>query len=200
MNSQEIFLKLRTLCAIGGAVAIQHHHAIRARLARDGFERLRDERLAVEHGDGDDDLNSRTRAEQFENRCQTSSRFYHTVFINIYPSNTADIPVFILCGGLRHASLRKKPSFRPGFMVLIGEHPILWHVMQKYARHGFRRFVLCLGFKADVVKDYFNNFLPRTTTTAPFSLKDQPKSKVHESPAWISTGKSRSAFYRRKKQ
>jgi len=42
--------------------------------------------------------------------------------------------------------------------VPIGEHPILWHVMQIYARHGFRRFVLCLGFRAEVVKDYFQNF------------------------------------------
>ena len=71
--------------------------------------------------------------------------------------NTADIPVFILCGGLG-TRIKEETEFRPKPMVPIGEHPILWHVMQVYAKHGFRRFVLCLGFKADVVKDYFHNF------------------------------------------
>ncbi len=67
------------------------------------------------------------------------------------------VPVFILCGGLG-TRLKEETEFRPKPMVPIGEHPILWHVMQCYARHGFRRFVLCLGFKADVIKDYFANF------------------------------------------
>jgi len=67
------------------------------------------------------------------------------------------IPVFILCGGLG-TRLKEETEFRPKPMVPIGEHPILWHVMQTYARHGFKRFVLCLGFKADFVKDYFANF------------------------------------------
>ena len=71
--------------------------------------------------------------------------------------NTADIPVFILCGGLG-TRIKEETEFRPKPMVPIGEHPILWHVMQIYARHGFRHFVLCLGFKANVVKDYFSNF------------------------------------------
>ncbi len=69
----------------------------------------------------------------------------------------ANIPVFILCGGLG-TRIKEETEFRPKPMVPIGEHPILWHVMQSYARHGFRRFVLCLGFKAEVVKDYFSNF------------------------------------------
>jgi glucose-1-phosphate cytidylyltransferase len=69
----------------------------------------------------------------------------------------ANIPVFILCGGLG-TRIKEETEFRPKPMVPIGEHPILWHVMQTYARHGFRRFVLCLGFKAEVVKDYFSNF------------------------------------------
>ena len=69
----------------------------------------------------------------------------------------ANIPVFILCGGLG-TRVKEETEFRPKPMVPIGEHPILWHVMQIYSRHGFRRFVLCLGFKAEVVKDYFRDF------------------------------------------
>jgi glucose-1-phosphate cytidylyltransferase len=45
-------------------------------------------------------------------------------------------------------------------MVPIGRHPILWHVMQYYSRHGHRDFILCLGYKAEVIKDYFLNYKP----------------------------------------
>jgi glucose-1-phosphate cytidylyltransferase len=68
-----------------------------------------------------------------------------------------EVPVFILCGGLG-TRIKEETEFRPKPMVPIGEHPILWHLMHSYARHGFRRFVLCLGFKADFVKAHFRNF------------------------------------------
>src|SRR5580765_5599483 len=67
------------------------------------------------------------------------------------------IPIFILCGGLG-TRLKEETEFRPKPMVPIGERPILWHVMRIYARHGFKRFVLCLGFKADYIIDYFRGF------------------------------------------
>lgn len=72
----------------------------------------------------------------------------------LQPSN---VPVFILCGGLG-TRIKEETEFRPKPMVPIGEHPILWHLMRSYARHGFRRFILCLGFKADFVKAHFRNF------------------------------------------
>ena len=43
-------------------------------------------------------------------------------------------------------------------MVPIGDHPILWHIMQTYSHYGFKRFILCLGYKADVIKSYFLNY------------------------------------------
>lgn len=43
-------------------------------------------------------------------------------------------------------------------MVPIGGKPILWHVMRSYSKHGFKRFVLCLGYKAEVIKSYFLNY------------------------------------------
>jgi glucose-1-phosphate cytidylyltransferase len=91
---------------------------------------------------------------------------------------TKDVPVFILCGGLG-TRLKEETEFRPKPMVPIGEHPILWHVMQIYAKHGFRRFVLCLGFKADVVKDYFSNFHLHNNDCT-IALKSN-KVTVHES-------------------
>ena len=69
----------------------------------------------------------------------------------------SQVPVFVLCGGLG-TRLREETELRPKPMVPIGNRPILWHILRSYARHGFRRFVLCLGYKAEVVKSYFLNY------------------------------------------
>jgi glucose-1-phosphate cytidylyltransferase len=66
--------------------------------------------------------------------------------------------VIILCGGLG-TRLREETEYRPKPMVPIGGQPILWHIMKTYAHHGFKDFVLCLGYKGDVIKDYFRNYL-----------------------------------------
>lgn len=68
-----------------------------------------------------------------------------------------DIPVFILAGGLG-TRLKEHTTFRPKPMVEIGGKPILWHIMQTYGACGFRRFVVCAGFKAEVIKEYFLNY------------------------------------------
>jgi glucose-1-phosphate cytidylyltransferase len=68
-----------------------------------------------------------------------------------------DIPVFVLCGGLG-TRLREETEARPKPMVTIGNRPILWHIMRKYSRHGFKRFVLCLGYKSEVIKSYFLDY------------------------------------------
>ncbi len=68
--------------------------------------------------------------------------------------NPADIPVVILCGG-KGFRIREVSDLRPKPMLEIGGRPILWHIMMCYAHHGFRRFVLCLGYMGDVIRDYF---------------------------------------------
>ena len=66
----------------------------------------------------------------------------------------ADIPVVILAGGLG-TRLREETERVPKPMVRIGEQPILWHIMKLYGHYGFRRFVLCLGYKSEIVKQFF---------------------------------------------
>ena len=64
------------------------------------------------------------------------------------------LKVVLFCGG-RGIRLREHSETLPKPMVPIGYRPILWHVMRYYAHFGQRDFVLCLGYKADVIKDYF---------------------------------------------
>lgn len=63
----------------------------------------------------------------------------------------------LLAGGLG-TRLSEETTLRPKPMVEIGGKPILWHIMNIYAAHGFKEFVVALGYKADFVKDYFLNF------------------------------------------
>jgi glucose-1-phosphate cytidylyltransferase len=65
--------------------------------------------------------------------------------------------VVILCGG-QGTRLREETEFRPKPMVEIGGRPILWHIMKCYAHHGLRDFVLCLGYRGNMIKEYFLNY------------------------------------------
>ena len=65
--------------------------------------------------------------------------------------------VVILCGGLG-TRLREETEFRPKPMVEVGGRPILWHIMKTYAHYGFREFVLCLGYRGNVIREYFLNY------------------------------------------
>jgi glucose-1-phosphate cytidylyltransferase len=67
------------------------------------------------------------------------------------------VKVVILCGGLG-TRLREETEFRPKPMVEVGGRPILWHIMKTYAHHGFRDFILCLGYRGNDIKDYFLNY------------------------------------------
>lgn len=64
--------------------------------------------------------------------------------------------VVILCGGIGYR-LKEETEFKPKPMVLIGNKPILWHIMKIYAHYGYNEFIIALGYKGDYVKDYFLN-------------------------------------------
>ena len=65
--------------------------------------------------------------------------------------------VVILCGGVG-TRMREETEFRPKPLVDVGGRPILWHIMKLYAHHGFREFILCLGYKGSMIKEYFLNY------------------------------------------
>ena len=67
------------------------------------------------------------------------------------------IPVVILCGGLG-TRLREETEFRPKPMVALGNRPILWHIMKTYAYYGFKEFILALGYKGEIIKNYFYHY------------------------------------------
>lgn len=66
-------------------------------------------------------------------------------------------PVVILCGG-RGIRMREETEFRPKPMIEIGHKPILWHIMKIYSSYGYHNFILCLGYKGEMIKEYFMDF------------------------------------------
>lgn len=67
------------------------------------------------------------------------------------------IKVVILCGG-RGTRLREETEIRPKPLIEIGGRPIIWHIMKTYAAYGFKDFILCLGYKGEMIKEYFLNY------------------------------------------
>lgn len=65
--------------------------------------------------------------------------------------------VVILCGG-KGMRLKEETEHKPKPMIEIGGKPILWHIMSIYAYYGFNNFILCLGYKGQVIKQYFLNY------------------------------------------
>ena len=63
----------------------------------------------------------------------------------------------LLAGGLG-TRLREETEFRPKPMVMVGGRPILWHIMRSYAHHGHKEFVVCAGYRGDIIKEYFREF------------------------------------------
>ncbi len=73
--------------------------------------------------------------------------------------------VVILCGG-QGTRIRDANEFLPKPMLPIGGRPIVWHIMKHYERHGFDSFVLCLGYKGWLIKEFFLNYRAMTADIA----------------------------------
>ena len=75
------------------------------------------------------------------------------------PARGGAMKVVLFCGGLG-TRIRDYSESIPKPMIPVGHQPILWHVMQYYSQYGHRDFILCLGYKANVIKEFFLNYKP----------------------------------------
>jgi len=92
--------------------------------------------------------------------------------------------VVILCGGLG-TRLREETEFKPKSLVMVGNRPIIWHVMKVYSHYGFNDFILCLGYKGDMIKDYFiNNDYKNHDFTYNLKTKSMQFHNSEEIPNW----------------
>jgi glucose-1-phosphate cytidylyltransferase len=86
--------------------------------------------------------------------------------------------VVIFCGG-KGTRLREETEYRPKPMLPIGHRPILWHIMKLYAHYGHREFILCLGYKGEIIQNFFRNY-PWMTSDVTLRLGRESEVKFHD--------------------
>lgn len=94
--------------------------------------------------------------------------------------HTYFVKVVILAGGYG-TRLAEETEVRPKPMVEIGGRPILWHIMKIYAHYGITDFVICLGYKGYVIKEYFSNYFLHMSNVT-FDLRSN-EMRVHDNAA-----------------
>lgn len=85
----------------------------------------------------------------------------------------------ILAGGLG-SRLSEETSIRPKPMVEIGGRPILWHIMKIYSAHGVRDFIICLGYKGSMIKEYFASYFLHSAEVVTIDLSNNAIEARHE--------------------
>lgn len=85
--------------------------------------------------------------------------------------------VVILCGGMG-TRMREETEFKPKPLVPIGRMPVLWHIMKIYSHYGFKDFILCLGYKGEMIKEYFLNF-EEMTNDFTLNLRSKKEKVTH---------------------
>ena len=88
--------------------------------------------------------------------------------------------VVILAGGFG-TRISEESQFKPKPMIGIGDRPILWHIMKTYSHYGFNEFVICLGYKAYIIKEFFADYFLHTSDVT-FNLAEN-KMTVHNNTA-----------------
>lgn len=83
----------------------------------------------------------------------------------------------ILAGGLG-TRISEESHIKPKPMIEIGNHPILWHIMKSYSHHGVNEFVICLGYKGYLIKEFFANYFLHTSNVT-FNMANNSM-EVHE--------------------
>ena len=92
--------------------------------------------------------------------------------------------VVILCGG-QGTRLREMTEIKPKPMVEIGGMPILWHIMKTYSHFGFNDFILCLGYKGELIKEYFYHYdILSNDFTIELGSKDITLYPRHSESSW----------------
>lgn len=92
----------------------------------------------------------------------------------------------ILAGGLG-TRISEETTLRPKPMVEVGEKPLLWHIMKNYAHHGFTDFIVCLGYKGYVIKEYFANYFLHNSDVTYHLAEDRMEVHNTFSESWSVT-------------
>jgi len=86
--------------------------------------------------------------------------------------------VVLLAGG-RGTRISEESEYKPKPMIEVGGMPILWHIMKEYSHYGFDEFIICAGYKQQIIKEWFRNYFLYTSDIT-FDLTEEYKMTVHD--------------------
>lgn len=86
--------------------------------------------------------------------------------------------IVLLAGGLG-TRISEESEYKPKPMIEIGGMPILWHIMKEYSYYGFNEFIICAGYKQQIIKEWFRNYFLYTSDIT-FDLTEEYKMVVHD--------------------
>src|SRR3990167_8850467 len=89
----------------------------------------------------------------------------------------------ILAGGFG-TRISEETVFKPKPMIEIGGKPILWHIMKIYSAYGINEFIICLGYKGYVIKEYFANYFLHTSDVTFNMVKNQVQIHQNSAEPW----------------
>jgi glucose-1-phosphate cytidylyltransferase len=117
-------------------------------------------------------------------QARVARRDFAVAWIERYERRCVEMKIAILAGGLG-TRLAEETSVIPKPMVEIGGRPILWHIMKYYAHYGHKEFFVAVGYKAEVIKNFFMNYAALNSTLTVDLTKRQME--MHDSGAedWI---------------
>jgi glucose-1-phosphate cytidylyltransferase len=93
------------------------------------------------------------------------------------------VKAVILAGGLG-SRLSEETGLKPKPMIEIGEQPVLWHIMKIYSAHGINEFIICLGYKGYVIKEYFANYFLHSSDVTVDLRRNQIEHHQNKAEAW----------------
>lgn len=89
--------------------------------------------------------------------------------------------VVILAGGFG-TRISEESHLKPKPMIEIGDKPILWHIMKSYSYYGYNDFIICLGYKGYIIKEFFSDYYLHTSDVT-FDFKENNKMTIHNNVA-----------------
>jgi glucose-1-phosphate cytidylyltransferase len=102
------------------------------------------------------------------------------------PGTAIKVKAVILAGGLG-TRISEESHLRPKPMIEIGGKPILWHIMKMYSAHGINDFVICLGYKGYIIKEYFANYFLHTSDITLDMTRNQMEVHHRNAEPWVVT-------------
>jgi len=109
---------------------------------------------------------------------------HHWLWLMIVPTQ---MPKCVILAGGRGVRISEESHLRPKPMVEVGGHPLLWHIMKHYSHYGVTEFIICLGYRGYMIKEYFTNYFLHNSDVTVDLVQNQTRYHNSRTEPWTVT-------------